>query len=75
MNTAPVMADAATPSPAPRLLGLRAMLIVVALLELADGLPNWISMFADTSKIPGPDVGSAIIGLIAFAIGVAIHGF
>jgi hypothetical protein len=55
------MADIATPFPTPRLLGVRALLVIVALLELADGLPNSISMFADMSRIPGPDLGSAII--------------
>jgi hypothetical protein len=55
------MADIPTPLPTPRLLGVRALLITVALLELADGLPNWIGMFTDMSAIPGPDLARAII--------------
>ena len=58
MNTAPASAPSIA---SPRLLGPRALLITVALLEFLNGLPNWIAMFGDVSKIPRPDMSTAII--------------
>jgi hypothetical protein len=64
MNSAAISADsAAIPAPAPRLLGLRILLIIVALIELYQGLSSAPILFGDMSEIPGPGIGGAIIKL------------
>ena len=51
------------PAPAPRLLGLRILLIIVAVLEALDGLSSATTLLGDMSEIPGPGIGGAIIKL------------
>jgi hypothetical protein len=64
MNSAAISADsAAIPSPAPRLLGLRILLVVVAGLELFESLIGAPMLFGDMSSFPGPGIGGAIIKL------------
>ena len=55
--------DAAAPAsvPAPRLLGLYLLLIIIAAIESFDGLSSASILFGDMSQIPGPGVGGAII--------------
>jgi hypothetical protein len=62
MNPAAAVPDA-VPAPIrpPRLLGLYLLLIIVAAIETFDGLSNAPMLFGDTSKIPGPGIGGAII--------------
>ena len=58
MTTAPVLAaDTAPAASAPRHLGLRAVLILAALFEAAQALPNVPTLFGDMSEIPGPGFG------------------
>jgi hypothetical protein len=64
MNSAAISADsAAIPSPAPRQLGLRILLVVVAGLELFESLIGAPMLFDDMSSFPGPGIGGAIIKL------------
>jgi hypothetical protein len=49
------------PARAPRLLGLYLLLIIIAAIEAFDGLSHLPTLFGDTSEIPGPGVGGAII--------------
>jgi hypothetical protein len=51
------------PALAPRLLGLRILLIIVALIELYQGLSSAPILLGDMSEIPGPGLGGAIIKL------------
>lgn len=54
MTTAtPVTADTLTPAPAPRLIGLRGALIILALIEAYLGLSDAPTLFGDISGIPG----------------------
>ena len=53
--------EAAAPVRAPRLLGLYLLLILIAAIEALDGLSHLPALFGDTSEIPGPGVGGAII--------------
>jgi len=53
----------AVPTPAPRLLGLRILLIIVAVIEAFDGLSGASILLGDMSEIPGPGIGGAIIKL------------
>jgi hypothetical protein len=48
-------------TPAPRLLGLRVLLFIMALFEAYDGLSNVSILFGDMSKIPGPGFGGFLI--------------
>ena len=50
----PSLADTAPAASAPSHLGLRAVLILVALFEAAQALPNVPTLFGDMSEIPGP---------------------
>jgi hypothetical protein len=49
------------PSLAPRLAGLRILLIIAALIEAFDALPSAAILLGDMSDIPGPGIGGAII--------------
>ena len=44
-----------------RHLGLRLLLIVVAIIETSDGLSNFPTLFGDMSEIPGPGIGGFLI--------------
>jgi hypothetical protein len=55
------MAETIPPPPAPRRLGVRALLVVVALLEAFDGLSSAPVLFGDMSQIPEPGLSGAII--------------
>ena len=57
--TAP--ADTAPAPAAPRLLGLRIVLIIAGLLEAFDALSSVPTLFGDMSEIPGPGVGGFLI--------------
>jgi len=54
-------ADTAPAASAPRHLGLRAVLILAALFEAAQALPNVPTLFGDMSEIPGPGFGGFLI--------------
>ena len=56
----PTLADN-PPTAAPRLLGLRALLMSIALFEAYDGLSSVFILFGDMSEIPGPGIGGAIV--------------
>jgi hypothetical protein len=49
------------PVPAPRHLGLRVVLIVVAIVEALDALSSVSILFGDMSEIPGPGFGGFLI--------------
>jgi hypothetical protein len=53
--------QAADPVVAPRRLGLRAVLIIAALLESFDALSSVSTLFGDMSEIPGPGFGGLLI--------------
>jgi hypothetical protein len=59
--TEPTALMDAPPAPAPRLLGLRIVLIIVAALEAFDGLSSVSTLFGDMSEIPGPGFGGFLI--------------
>ena len=64
MTTAAMTEPTALPTdnaPAPRLLGLRVVLFIMALFEAYDGLSNVSILFGDMSKIPGPGLGGFLI--------------
>ena len=62
MTSAPVLAaDAAPVSAAPRHLGLRAVLIIAAVLEGFDAASSVPTLFGDMSGIPGPGFGGFLI--------------
>lgn len=62
MTTAPVQAaDPAPAASAPRHLGLRAVLVIAALFEAAQALPDVPMLFGDMSEIPGPGFGGFLI--------------
>jgi hypothetical protein len=64
MNSAAISAGpAVAPSSAPRLLGLRILLAIVAGLELFESLIGAPMPLDDTSSFPGPGFGGAIIKL------------
>ena len=54
-------ADAAIPPPRERHLGLRLLLIIIAIIETSDGLSNFPTLFGDMSEIPGPGIGGFLI--------------
>jgi hypothetical protein len=58
MSSATTLNDAA---PAPRLLGLYLLLILVAAIEAFEGLSHAPMLFGDASTIPGPGLGGALI--------------
>jgi hypothetical protein len=59
--TEPIGLPAPDAAPAPRLLGLRVVLIIMALFETYDGLSNVSILFGDMSEIPGPGLGGFLI--------------
>jgi hypothetical protein len=67
MNSATSLTGAAAtdvvaePVRVPRLFGLYIFLIIIAVIEAFDGLASVPILFGDTSDIPGPGVGGAII--------------
>lgn len=62
MTTAPVLAAPTAPAAsAPRHLGLRAVLVIAALFEAAQALPDVPMLFGDMSEIPGPGFGGFLI--------------
>jgi hypothetical protein len=54
------MADTA-PLPPQRRLGLRVVLIIVAIVEALDGLSSFPTLFGDMSEIAGPGLGGFLI--------------
>jgi hypothetical protein len=52
---------AAEPARASRLLGIYVILVIIAVIETFDGLSSAPILFGDTSDIPGPGVGGAIV--------------
>lgn len=56
----PVTAEDAAPAPAPRRLGLRAVLITLALIEAALGLSDAPALFGDMSHL-GSGIGAGLI--------------
>src|SRR5438105_4473517 len=54
-------ADTAVPPPRQRHLGLRLVLIIIAIIETFDGLSNFPTLFGDMSEIPGPGIGGFLI--------------
>lgn len=61
MNSAtPTMAEPAAPAPAPRRLGLRAVLIILAMIEAGFGFSDAPTLFGDMSNI-GSGIGSGLI--------------
>ncbi|MEH2625765.1 hypothetical protein V1292_003820 [Bradyrhizobium sp. AZCC 1719] len=62
MNSATTLPDAASvPARPPRLLGYYLLLIIIAAIEAFEGLSHAPMLFGDTSEIPGPGIGGAII--------------
>jgi hypothetical protein len=60
--TEPTATAATAPSPtSQRHLGLRAVLIIIAIIEALDALSSVSILFGDMSQIPGPGIGGAII--------------
>jgi hypothetical protein len=59
--TEPTALPAPDTAPAPRLLGLRAVLILAALFEAFDAYSNLFILFGDMSEIPGPGFGGFLI--------------
>jgi hypothetical protein len=60
MSSATTVPDA-TPTRPARLLGLYLLLIIIGAIEAFEGLSHAPMLFGDTSAIPGPGVGGAII--------------
>jgi hypothetical protein len=60
MTAVPVQGDS-TPAPAPRHHGLRAVLIIAALLEGFDAASSVPILFGDMSEIPGSGLGGFLI--------------
>ena len=64
MNSAAIsVGSAAFPAPAPRLLALRILLVIVALIELMDSLVGAWMLLGDMTVFPGPGIGGALIKL------------
>jgi hypothetical protein len=59
--TTPAPADTVPAPTAPRLLGLRTVLIIAALLESFDALSSVSTLFGDMSESPGPGFGGFLI--------------
>jgi hypothetical protein len=57
----PAAADSAASEPAPGLMGLRTVLVILAAIELFDGLSSVSILFGDMSTIPGPGLGGGLI--------------
>ena len=56
----PMSADSTQPAPAPRMIGLRIVLIVLAAIEAGFGFSDMPTLFGDMSKI-GPGLGGGLI--------------
>lgn len=56
----PVIAEAAAPAPAPRMLGLRTVLIVMAVIEMFHSMSDAPVLFGDMSHI-GSGIGSGLV--------------
>jgi hypothetical protein len=64
MNSAAISVDSVVvPAPAPRLLGLRILLVIVAIIELIDSSVGAPMLLGDMSDFPGPGIGGALIKL------------
>ena len=64
MNSAAISAgSAASPAPAPLLLGLRILLVMVAIIELIYSSVGASMLRDDTSSFPGPGIGGALLKL------------
>ena len=64
MNSAAISAGSvAVPAPAPLLLALRILLIIVALIELIGSLVGASMLFDDMTVFPGPGIRGALIKL------------
>jgi hypothetical protein len=61
MTMAETIEPRADAVPAPRHLGLRAVLIIAAILEAFDALSSVSILFGDMSQIPGPGLGGFLI--------------
>ena len=61
MTTPATDAEAILPAAAPRLLGLRTVLIIAALLEGFDAFSSVSILFGDMSEIPGPGFGGFLV--------------
>ena len=61
MTASTTLPSAIPAAPAPRHLGLRAVLFIAALLEAYDALSNVSILFGDMSEIPGPGFGGFLI--------------
>src|ERR1041385_5920356 len=60
MTESAAAADTTVP-PRQRHLGLRLLLIIIAIIETSDGLSNFPTLFGDMSEIPGPGIGGFLI--------------
>lgn len=58
---APASTETGMAAPAPRMIGLRIVLIIVALIEAYDGFSNVSALFGDMSEIPGPGLGGGLV--------------
>ena len=64
MNSAAISAgSAASPAPAPLLLGLRILLVIVALIELIYSQVGASMLFGDMTVFPGPGIRGALLKL------------
>jgi hypothetical protein len=61
--TAPTTLPPAVPTPAPRLLGLCILLVIVALIELISSLVGASMLFDDMTVFPGPGIRGALLKL------------
>lgn len=59
--TEPTVSADTAPAPSQRHLGLRIVLIIVAIVEALDALSSVSILFGDMSQIPGPGIGGTII--------------
>ena len=59
--TAVPVTGTSVPAPAPRLLGLRTVLMIAASFEAFDAFSSVSTLFGDTSEIPGPGIGGFLI--------------
>jgi hypothetical protein len=60
-SAAPMAAESTEPAPAPRRIGLRVALIVLAAIEVTIGFSDLPVLFGDTSSLPGPGLGGFLV--------------
>ena len=60
MTEPTTLADTAPAPTREHHLGLRAVLIIIAIIEVLDALSSVSILFGDMSQIPGPGIGGAI---------------